>query len=108
MKEDREPLPEASGAEVQQPKTTRRQRWKAAKKQRRAAKRAARREYYKDAPLLVKAWNFWLKKLLAVLVIAVLVLHIGVPAFLDSDLAASLLMSSIEKLESTPVDQETI
>ena len=108
MKEDREPLPEASGAEVQQPKTTRRQRWKAAKKQRRAAKRAARREYYKDAPLLVKAWNFWLKKLLAVLVIAVLVLHIGVPAFLDSDLAASLLMSYIEKLESRPVDKETI
>ena len=101
--------------EEEQPKTTRRQRWKAAKKKHReekraarAAKKAARKEYYKDAPWLVKAWNFWLRKLIIILVIIALVVQIGLPMFFSSDLFVSLVLNYIAKAEDEPVDKETI
>jgi hypothetical protein len=101
--------------EEEQPKTTRRQRWKAAKKKHReekraarAAKKAARKEYYKDAPWLIKAWNFWLRKLIIILVILALVVQIGLPLFFSSDLFVSLVLSYIAKAEDEPVDKETI
>ncbi len=101
--------------EEEQPKTTRRQRWKAAKKKRReekraarAAKRAARKEYLKDAPLIVKAWNYWLRTVVIVLLVLAVLVQISIPYLSKSGLIVSLVLDYVEEAQKQPVDKEII
>lgn len=74
--------------------------WRETKKK----QRKARREYYRSAPWFVKAWKFWLKKLVVVL----LVMAAAMVGFFHSGLAGKLLESYIERVRDDPVSKETI
>ena len=80
--------------------STRRQRWREAKKRHKNAKK----EYYRDAPLLVRMWKFWVKNV----IIALLLVALAFFAFFRTGMYTRALNYYIERAKDNPVSKETI
>ncbi|MDO4487771.1 MAG: clostripain-related cysteine peptidase [Eubacteriales bacterium] len=81
--------------------------WRIKEKERKEAEKA----YYNDAPFLVRAWHFVIKKLIIAVVVIAVLIGLGFSAFysfMNSGAATGIALEYIDSVKSKPISAERI